>query len=310
MRGPSPNEEYVLPVNGIACVADDPAQSQPVQRQWSNRNVAVPFRRVAERAWRSQGIIAGERVLAEEVAIAFVYDGGSYAVMMATPQNLEDFALGFSLSEGIVAAADHIRDLEIVEQQIGIELRMWLSGPQTAALSERRRYVTGPTGCGLCGIDSLTEAMRPVPQVGDARTVRPLDIMQAIDALMAGQELNRQTHAVHAAGFWQTGAGLLAVREDVGRHNALDKLGGALAREHISGCDGILLLTSRLTVEMVQKAAVFGVPIVVAVSAPTALAVRAAEKAGMTLIAIARSDGFEIFSHPQRIVTEAAAGIV
>ena len=252
-------------------------------------------------------MVAGERLVPEEAAVAFVYDGGSYAVMMATPADLEDFALGFSLSEGIVAAAEEIRKLETVEQDIGIELRIWLSQARTAALNKRRRRLAGPAGCGLCGIESLAEAMRPLPQVRDAQTFQPLDVMQALEALTARQELNRQTHAVHAAAFWQAGA-LLAVREDIGRHNALDKLFGALARKRIAGQNGMLLLTSRVTVEMVQKAAVFGVPVLVAVSAPTALAVRAAEDIGMTLVAIARSDGFEIFTHPHRITAVMAAG--
>jgi len=249
----------------------------------------------------------GERVLPEETAVAFIYDGGSYAVMMATPEDLEDFALGFSLSEGIVAAAEDIRELEVVEQDIGVELRIWLTAPRTKALSERRRYLAGPTGCGLCGIESLSEAMRQVPHLGDGQIFGPFDIMQALESLTNRQELNRLTHAVHAAGFWQAGVGLVAVREDIGRHNALDKLTGALARKHVAGQSGMLLLTSRVTVDLVQKAALLGVPVLVAVSAPSALAVRSAEAAGMTLVAIARSDGFEIFTHPQRIEASLAA---
>jgi FdhD protein len=274
-----------------------------------------PVTRVARSAWRSEGMSDGERAIPEETAVAFTYNGGSYAVMMATPKDLQDFALGFSISEGIVSSPDEIRNLEIVEQNLaeenlGIELRMWLTEPRAAALIDRRRHMAGPTGCGLCGIESLAEALRPVPHVSDGASFTPDEIMRALEALAPHQELNRQTRAVHAAAFWQPGTGLIAVREDVGRHNALDKLGGALARERISGKSGMALLTSRVSVEMVQKAATLGVPVVVAVSAPTALAVRTAEASGITLVAIARSDGFEIFTHPQRVATRTAAHVV
>jgi FdhD protein len=251
--------------------------------------------------WRHQGKTAGKRIIPEETAVAFSYDGGTYAVMMATPQNLEDFAVGFSLTEGLVSSAAEIRQLDIVEHDSGIELRMWLAEPRAAALSQRRRHLAGPTGCGLCGIESLDEAVRSVPRVRDGATFSPTEIMRALDALSPRQELNRQTRAVHAAAFWRRDAGLVAVREDVGRHNALDKLAGALARDTVQSQDGMVLLTSRVSVEMVQKTAVIGAPLIVAVSAPTALAVRTAETAGITLAAIARGDGFEIFSHSQRI---------
>ncbi len=251
--------------------------------------------------WRRQGATAGKRIIPEETAVAFSYDGGTYAVMMATPQNLEDFAFGFSVTEGLVSSAAEIRQLDIVEHDSGIELRMWLAEPRAAALSERRRHLAGPTGCGLCGIESLEEAVRSLPRVRDGVTFTPAGIMHALDALSARQELNRQTRAVHAAAFWRPDAGLVAVREDVGRHNALDKLAGALVRDNVPRHAGMVLLTSRVSVEMVQKTAIIGAPLIVAVSAPTALAVRTAEAAGITLVAVARSDGFEVFAHPQRI---------
>jgi len=251
--------------------------------------------------WRRQGVTAGKRVVPEETAVALSYDGGTYAVMMATPQDLEDFAVGFSLTEGVVCSAADIRQLDIVEHDAGVELRMWLAEPRAAVLSERRRHLAGPTGCGLCGIESLEEAVRSLPRVAAAATFAPAEIMGALESLGPHQELNRQTRAVHAAAFWRRGAGLVAVREDVGRHNALDKLAGALAHGAVGSHAGMVLLTSRVSVEMVQKTAIIGAPLIVAVSAPTALAVRIAEAAGITLAAVARSDGFEIFAHPQRI---------
>jgi len=271
--------------------------------------VAEPIIRVGRSVWRTEGMTGGERIIPEETAVAFTYNGGSYAVMMATPQDLEDFAIGFSLTEGIIAAPEDIKRLEIVEEKIGIELRMWLSEQRAAALSARRRHLAGPTGCGLCGIESLAEAMRSSPVVSAGKRFTPAQIMRALETLAPKQELNRQTRAVHAAAFWEPAAGLVALREDVGRHNAIDKLAGIMARGGVRGHTGMVLLTSRVSVEMVQKAAAIGVPLVIAVSAPTALAVRTADQAGITLVAIARNDGFEIFTHPERVHEEMAAHV-
>jgi FdhD protein len=265
--------------------------------------VAELTRGVKSAIWRGGTAVAGTRTVAEETPISFTYDGSSYAVMMATPGDLEDFAIGLSLTEGIIGNRGEIESLEIVEEDIGIELRMRLAGPRGAALAERRRMLTGPVGCGLCGIESLAEAVRPVPAVSGGIVTRPADIFTALDAVQAAQGLNRQTHAVHAAAFWMPESGLVALREDVGRHNALDKLIGALVRADGSAADGVIVVTSRLSVELVQKAAMAGAPVLVAVSAPTALALRTAEAAGITVVAVARSDGFEVFTHSERMVS-------
>ncbi|HXG78530.1 MAG TPA: formate dehydrogenase accessory sulfurtransferase FdhD [Methyloceanibacter sp.] len=260
-----------------------------------------PVVRVPRTAWRAAGSAKGERAIPEETAIAFTYNTASYAVMMGTPQDLEDFAVGFSLTEGVISSIDAIDSIDIVEEEMGVELRIWLKAPEAVEFLGRRRKLAGPTGCGLCGVESLIEAMRPPPQVGEGREFTPAQIMTAVESLFLLQVLNHETRAVHAAGFWEPERGLVAVREDVGRHNALDKLAGALAREGATAQSGLIVLTSRVSIEMVQKSAAIGAPIIVAVSAPTALAVRMAEACGMTLAAIARKDGFEVFTHPRRV---------
>ena len=269
----------------------------------------TPVARVPADVHSASGVSRRERTVPEEVAVAFSYDGGTHAVMMATPRDLEDLAVGFTLSESIVTAPAEIRDLAVVEEEAGIELRMWLAEARAEALRARRRHLAGPTGCGLCGIESLAEAMRTAPAVSKGPTLTGEDITAAIEALAPLQPLNHESCGAHAASFWRRGEGIVLVREDVGRHNALDKLIGAMARGGVAAGDGMLVLTSRVSVEMVQKAATAGFPILVAVSVPTALAIRSTEAAGMTLAAIARSDGFEVFTHPGRITAGAMADV-
>jgi FdhD protein len=264
-----------------------------------------PVRTVDRLAWRDNRLSGGTRAIPEETALALTYNGGTYAVMMGTPQDLEDFAIGFSLNEGIVQSREEISSLEIVDLDDGVELRMWLADEKAARLSDRRRHIAGPTGCGLCGIDSIAEAVRPTAIVGKGRSFTPRELMTAMAGMPPLQPINVETRAVHAAAFWTPADGIVALREDVGRHNALDKLAGALAQCKISASEGVVLLTSRVSVEMVQKTAAIGASVMVAVSAPTALAVKMADAAGITLVAVARTDGFEIFTHPDRIASAA-----
>jgi FdhD protein len=244
------------------------------------------------------------REVAEECAVALVYDGTTAAVLMATPSKLSDLAIGFSLTEGIVKSATDVQSLEIVPSLEGIELRIWLTPDAGRQFKKRQRRLIGPTGCGLCGIESLSEATRQIPSSNRAISLDPSQIGQAVEALANAQNLNHTTRATHAAGFYLPDEGLVLAREDVGRHNALDKLAGALAAERIAGESGAIILTSRVSVEMVQKSAVIGSGILVAISAPTALAVRTAEASGITLVAVARGSAFEIFSHPDGIRPE------
>ncbi|PVA11388.1 formate dehydrogenase accessory sulfurtransferase FdhD [Pelagivirga sediminicola] len=244
------------------------------------------------------------RALPEEVPVAIVCNGTSQAVMMASPGDIADFAHGFALSEGFITSLDQIEAFEVAEHDSGIEARFWLRQGRAEALAARRRFMAGPVGCGLCGIDSLAEAMRPLPQVRAGLGLSRAELIRATEDLRAHQPLHDQTHATHAAGFLVPGQGITHVREDVGRHNALDKLIGALARQGVDAAGGAIVMTSRLSVELVQKCAIAGVPVLIAVSAPTAHALRLAEGAGITLAAFVRGARAQVYSHPIRITNE------
>ena len=245
---------------------------------------------------------ASARELPEEIAVALSFNGSTQAVMMASPADLEDFAYGFAMTEGI-AEPEEIQSIEVVETPLGLDVQIWLEPQAEARLTKRRRTMAGPVGCGLCGIDSLEEAtrvMQPVPT--SIFRMAASEIMAAVASLPAAQPLHDLTRAVHAAGSYS--GKLLAAREDVGRHNALDKLCGHLIRTaHPAGA---VVLTSRVSIDMVQKVAALGAPILIAVSAPTAHAVRLADLAGITLIALARPDRFEAYTHTDRISQETA----
>ncbi|MFD1108038.1 formate dehydrogenase accessory sulfurtransferase FdhD [Pseudoroseomonas ludipueritiae] len=264
-------------------------------------------RQVPRRAWRGGNWQDGDRALPEEVAVAFTYDGAAHAVMMATPDDLRDFAIGFSLTEGILTHADEVDALEIVPLPAGIDLRFWLRSDRGEALAARRRRLAGPVGCGMCGLETLAQTQRAVPRVGPGIELLPGQVQEALAALPPSQALNTETHAVHAAAFWHPARGLVALREDVGRHNALDKLAGALAARALPAAEGMVIMTSRISVELVQKAAMLGAPLLAGISAPTTLALEVAEAAGITVLGICRRDGFEVFTHPHRVREEAPA---
>lgn len=247
--------------------------------------------------------------VAEEIPVALLFNDQPHAVMMATPHDLEDFARGFALSEGIVAASGEIGAIARCDQLAGIELRVNIPPARAAALEVRRRGLTGRTGCGLCGIQMLEDAVRQPPPVGRGPRIREDALAHALAAIGAHQPVNLATGAVHAAA-WCTRAGDVALlREDIGRHNALDKLLGAMAAAGTDVGDGFLLLTSRASYEMVMKAATCGIAVVAAMSAATALAIALAEQAEVTLIGFARPEGHTIYTRPERLAArgEAAA---
>lgn len=245
-------------------------------------------------------------LVAEEVPVAMVYNGVSHAVMMASPCDLEDFALGFSISEGILQRPDQLFSTEIKPGEDGVEVDMHIAGDCYARLREQRRNMTGRTGCGLCGTESLTHVVRtlePVP----ARPVPDSDAVQAaLNALKNHQPLQIQTGATHGAAWCDSTGRIVVAREDVGRHNALDKLIGARLREQGSQAfaDGFALISSRASFEMVQKSASVGIGTLVAVSAPTALAIREARTSGMNLIGFARPGRHVIYATGDDIAQE------
>lgn len=239
----------------------------------------------------------------QECPVAIVIDGMSQAVLMATPHDLRDFALGFALTEGLIASPADVQDYEEAEVEAGgfpaREARLWLRPGLAAGLAQRRRSMVGPVGCGLCGVDSIAAALPQVVPVASDWTMPPGDVARAMAALDAGQSLRRQTPAIHGAAFWD--GATATVREDVGRHNALDKLAGALARDGVDAGQGAIVMSSRLSVDLVQKAARIGAPVLIGASAPTSLALDWAARAGITLIARARGASFDLYTHPRRI---------
>lgn len=246
-----------------------------------------------------------EDVLAEETPVALEYNGIAYATMLATPADLADFAFGFSLTEGIVEEPGEIYEFEIEASQAGVLVRLEIASERFAHLKARRRALSGRTGCGLCGIESLAEVLRPVPGVPQGGGVPLVAVLAAMHAMRRRQPLHEATGATHAAALAAADGSILLVREDVGRHNALDKAIGAAARAGLlrTGTVAMVLMSSRASFELVQKTAVAGIGVLAAVSAPTALAVRLAEEAGITLLGFVRGEEATVYSRPQRLTT-------
>jgi FdhD protein len=240
--------------------------------------------------------------VAEEVPVALLYNGEPHVVMLATPQDLEDLARGFSLSEELVDSADEIRGIEVQTQPDSAEVRIAIAWERFPELLRRRRNLTGRTGCGLCGAETLEQAVRGERQVGAGPRVSIGQLHAAIEELPPRQALNAKTGSVHAAAWVVPGTGIVTVREDVGRHNALDKTLGALVKAGTDLESGFVLVTSRASYEMVQKAAAMGVTFLAALSAPTSFAIRHAQRCGLTLVAFARREQHVVYANGHRLV--------
>ena len=253
--------------------------------------------------WQGSKAVKAQDCLAEETPVALIYNGVSHAVMLATAQDLEDFALGFSLSEGIISRADELYSAEVVAQGNGIEVHCDIASERFAQLKERRRTLAGKTGCGLCGAENLAQAMRYPEPLKLRHKFEVVSVIRGLQDMQIQQALQRQTGATHASAYAQADGQIVLLREDVGRHNALDKLIGALAKTSIEKV-GFVITTSRASFEMVQKTASAGVSMLIAVSAPTGLAVRVAEQCGLTLVGFARDSRFVVYSHADHILSE------
>jgi FdhD protein len=245
------------------------------------------------------------RIIANEVPVALEFNGEVYAVMMLTPSDLEDFAVGFSLSERIIAHASDIARIDVREGTRGIGVDIRLEKELSGRLAERRRSLPGQSGCGICGLTSIEEALPHLAKLGPPQRVTPAALFAALQALPAKQTLNKATGAVHAASFCAANGEILAVREDVGRHNAFDKITGHLARTKTDPTAGFALLTSRCSYELVQKAVLARIPMLVTISAPTELAVSIAKATDLTLVALARGDSVLVFNDPFSIFAKA-----
>lgn len=248
-----------------------------------------------------KGLLEQEEELVEEVPVALVYNGISHAVMLATPNDIADFALGFSLTEGILQSPSELYDVDVVELTNGIEARLEIATERFVTLKDRRRNLTGRTGCGLCGVESLDAAVRNPAPVDDGLRVTPEAIHTALNNLAELQVVHKKTGAAHAAAFALTDGSVLYAREDVGRHNALDKLLGALARNKVDPKSGFVVVTSRASYEMVQKTASQGIALLAAVSAPTAYARRLAEESNVTLVGMTRQNRMTVYAHKERL---------
>lgn len=265
---------------------------------YSEATSELPLKRIGETP-SSDGVA----IIAEEVPVALVYNGRSHVVVMATPADLVDLAYGFSITEAIVEDASQVEHVDIVKASHGIELQIQIPVRAAESLDSRARNLVARTGCGLCGVESIKEALRVPRQVLRSLSINAEALWRAGEQLSAGQALNNDTHTIHGAA-WATADGSTPfVREDVGRHNALDKVCGAIARDGRMANAGFLVVTSRASYEMVQKAATTGVELLAAVSRPTGLAIRFADSASVTLVGLLRGRTANVYTHAERIIT-------
>lgn len=265
-----------------------PQTGQGTQEPIEELGSLPPCSATKVKRWRQEGTLSAEDTLAEEIPVALCYNGVSHLVMMATPTDLEDFALGFSLSEGILQHSSELYDLEIRAYGDGIEIDLTISAQRAMTLKQHKRNLTGRTGCGLCGIESLQQAIRPINRVPSGLTISDASVQRALAQMRSRQPLQEITGAMHGAAWCNADGDIQLLREDVGRHNALDKLIGTLVRNEIDRTAGFLLMSSRASYEIVQKTAAAGIGTLVAVSAPTAMAIRQAREAGIRVIGFAR----------------------
>jgi FdhD protein len=256
---------------------------------------------VAIERWTRGTIARTTDVVAEEMPVVLVYHDVPHVVMLATPADLEDYAVGFTLSEALVASVDEIRGVEVSQGQTSADVKLTVAWERFTQLLQRRRNLAGRTGCGLCGAETAEDAIRECAPVPAGVSVTAAELHTAIAQLGGRQPINARTGSVHAAAWVVPGQGIQVVREDVGRHNALDKTIGALARAHADFAAGYMLITSRASYEMVQKCATVGIALLVALSAPTAFAVRLAQRSGLTLVAFARADQHVVYAHAHRV---------
>ena len=252
--------------------------------------------------WRGEAVEELDDCVAEEAPIALMYNGEPHVVMLATPLDLEDFALGFSLTENIVMEVSEVESVHVYERSEGIEVRLKIPPTRCETIDEKGRNLTGRTGCGLCGARTLKQAVRHPPPVRSNVQVPAAELIAALRDLRQRQRLNGLTGAVHAAAWVLPGKEILQVREDVGRHNALDKLIGALARKRTDFSAGFVVVTSRASFEMVQKCATVGIGLMAAISAPTGLAIKLADEANLTLIGFARNEDHVVYTHAHRLL--------
>lgn len=258
--------------------------------------LSLPVRRWRDGQWQE---VADE--VAAEVPVALTFNSIPHVVMMATPQDLEDMGVGFTVTEGLVGRADQVRGVALDTSSGQFELRLQIAGEQLSQVLERRRNLTGRTGCGVCGAETIDDAIRRPPPVPSGGSTTREQLVGALQALRERQPLGRQAGSLHAAAWVGWDGQLQQVREDVGRHNALDKLIGARLRAGAGFDDGYVMVTSRASYEMVQKAATVGVRMLVAVSAPTALGVALAQECKLTLVGFAREHQQVVYCHPERL---------